>query len=258
MRKITLFAISSIILVVAMSSSAGKAGKTGSPGESTCMGCHGDFPINTGGGTIAITSNIPGSYIAGTTYTVSVTVSQTAMPLFGFDFEALNSANANAGTLAAGSDSHIMISGGKNNMVHLTDGGLTTGTHTFTFNWTAPSAGAGTVTFYASGICADNSGDETGDYVHTTSVAIPENPLSVAQNSSEPTLNVYPTVSNGTFTIQNNVNYDLSIYNVTGEEVFAKTVDANLETVNLNVPTGMYFVYIKSENKTTLKKIIVQ
>jgi hypothetical protein len=78
----------------------------------------------------------------------------------------------------------------------------------------------------------------------------------------ESQFSIYPIVSNGQFFIENkelqSAGYNLSIYNVTGERVFSKTLNSKLETLNLNVPAGLYFVWMKTESSNTLRKIVIQ
>ena len=175
-----LFVLLSVCSVFA--SSGGKAGKTGSPGENTCTQCHGDFALNSGGGSVSITSpNLTGwSYTPGQTYTINVTVSKSGVQLFGLGFESLLSTGANAGTLVITNsvETHLLsanVSGSsRTNVVQETDGGASSNSHTFSFNWVAPSSGAGNLTFYAVGMACDNTGGTGGDYVYTTTQIVSE------------------------------------------------------------------------------------
>src|ERR1035437_6964799 len=88
----------------------GQASSTGSPGElGTCSrsGCHGagngGLADNAGPGSVTITSNPAmaggNQYVAGQTYTMTVTVAETAKPRFGFACEILdNSGSTNTHT----------------------------------------------------------------------------------------------------------------------------------------------------------------
>ncbi|HNP97692.1 MAG TPA: T9SS type A sorting domain-containing protein [Bacteroidia bacterium] len=158
----------------------GRAGRTGSPGESTCVSCHGDFSVNSGGGSISISGISGGVYTPGTTYNMSVTVSRTGSTVFGLGCEALLAANTNAGTLVITNSAQTQlksatVSGAsRQSVVHQLDGGFTPNTHTFNFNWVAPAAGAGTITFYFAGVAGDHQGDEGGDYVYTGSLVVTE------------------------------------------------------------------------------------
>ena len=154
----------------------GRAGKTGSPGEGTCTSCHGDFALNSGGGSVSISGISGGVYTPGTTYNMSITVARTGSTVFGLGCEALNSSNTNSGTLVItnSAETQLKASGGKTNVVQQLDGGHTPNTHTFIFNWVAPAAGAGAVTFYFTGLAGDYQGDEGGDYVYAGTLALAE------------------------------------------------------------------------------------
>ncbi|MBL0137780.1 MAG: T9SS type A sorting domain-containing protein [Bacteroidetes bacterium] len=182
-NKLTIALLLSALAFVftsAMLSSNGRAGKTGAPGETTCTSCHGDYALNGGPGSVTIAGISGGSYIPGTTYNMSITVAQTNFPLFGLDCEVLTSANTNAGTLAITNavETRLLaatVSGvSRQNVVQAAGGGQTLNSHTFAFNWTAPAAGTGTVTFYYTGMAADNTGDEINDYVYSGSLVLTE------------------------------------------------------------------------------------
>lgn len=160
---------------------AGRAGNTGSPGSQNCTQCH-TGTVNTGPGSVTITSNIPGwQYSAGQTYTINVTVSQTGLPLFSLGVEALSGSGtyANAGTFVITNSSETQIKsrsvGGfsRNNVVQVTNGGLASNSKTFTFNWTAPATNVGDVTFYVCGLACDNNGGTENDFSYTISQVVP-------------------------------------------------------------------------------------
>lgn len=186
LKKLLLTALPIAVIALLTSSTLsdnGRAGRTGSPGESTCTGCHSDFAINTGGGSVTI-QNDPAmtgwEYVPGTTYHMSVTVARGANGLFGVDIEALTAANDNAGTLtitnaAATQIKTNTISGiVRRNVVHQLNGGASSGSKVFIFDWTAPAAGTGTITFYFTGAACDADGSEAGDYIYSGSQAITE------------------------------------------------------------------------------------
>jgi len=163
-------------------SSDGRSGHNGSPGEQTCAksNCHNTFSLNSGEGEVVISSNdlLNWSYQPGQTYQISLTVSQTGIPLFGFGFEALDEQGNNAGTLVPGSDNHelfALVSGvNRKTITHLENSGLSNNSKTWSFTWTAPETPV-IVTFYAVGNAANNNGGRTGDYIYSTSqIVMPE------------------------------------------------------------------------------------
>jgi len=186
-------------------SSNGRAGYTNSPGESNCTNCHDNFAVNSGAGSVAISSNpsLAGGYIPGATYAMTVTVSDNAPnnTLFGFGLEALNGSGANGGTLTITNPTltqikTFMVSPNlRNNVVHTGNGNTGPNTQPFSFNWTAPAAGAGTITFYASGLGSDNDGGTDGDYVYTTSMAAPEQVIVCDPPTNTASGNLTPTTA---------------------------------------------------------------
>lgn len=164
-----------------MYSDAPPEGRTGAPGEGNCSSCHG--ALNDGLATLTITG-IPASYIPGTKYTVTVSLARAGKSRWGFELTSLfTTGNAMAGTLEATSNlTQILTKASKFYVAHLSgsgaDGtfsGTANGPVTWTFDWTAPAAGGGSVTFYVAGLACDNDGqDSAGDLTYTTSVAYAE------------------------------------------------------------------------------------
>jgi len=81
-----------------------------------------------------------------------------------------------------------------------------------------------------------------------------------AENTSDFLL--YPTISNG-----KNINLRLSnlvdiavvtVFDVSGKQVFVKEFSTSSLVINLNVNSGTYFVNVKTNSGTTVKKLIVK
>lgn len=204
-----------------IASQSGIAGYTASPSESNCTSCHSSYALNTGGGSIVITHNIPAAgYSPSTLYTVTVTVSKTSTPLFGFDFEALSSTNASIGTIAVTNTTtmKLLTSSSRSNIVHKSNGGLSTGSKAFSFSWTSPASASGNITFYAAGIAANNNGNESGDYVYTTNLvvspaasnAIATSAITGSPFCSDQTGISIPFTASGTFNAGNVFNAQMS------------------------------------------------
>lgn len=171
----------------------GKAGYTGSSNELLCDDCHNTYSgPNVGGGTIYLTSNMSNwQYVPGQTYTINAIVKHVGRPLFGIGLEALTSTNANAGTIQITNSAKTQIktktvSGvTRNNLVHTLNGGLSTDSMVFTFNWVAPATNIGNVTFYFAGVAANNNGNENTDYVYnSTKLVTPASATGLIENSS--------------------------------------------------------------------------
>jgi hypothetical protein len=188
-----------VVFTSSMLDNNGKAGKTNSPGEQTCVnGCHQSFALNSGPGSISISAAgmTNNQYVPGQAYNMTITVAQTGVGLFGFDCEALLASNNNAGTLTITDAASTRIKQAtvnsvvRNNVTHTLNGGSSANSKAFNFTWTAPPAGSGNVTFYFSGVAANASNTNSGDYVYnsnqvfTEACALPAQPSAITGNTN--------------------------------------------------------------------------
>ncbi len=258
----------------------GKAGKTGSPGETNCTNCHNSYTANTGGGSITISSsNMPNwQYVPGQVYHISVTVSRAANSLFGVGFEALKAVgNLPAGTFtitnaASTCIKNATISGvSRPNIVHQLNGGLGTGSKVFNFDWTAPSTNVGSIIFYAAGNACNNNGNESGDYVYTSSQTITPADITgiTTVEYTNADLKIYPNPAHGALTLEYNLETpsftEITILNLSGAKVLSLLNETqfgglHIQQFNLNdnLAKGVYFVSVKSSKNRIIKKLIIQ
>lgn len=256
----------------------GKSGKTNSPGEGNCTSCHNSFAVNTGGGSTTITSpDLTGwNYTPGVTYTINVTVAKSAMSLFGFDFEALLPSGANAGTLAITNATQTQLkattisSNSRNNVVHQSNGGTSSNTHTFSFHWTAPTAGTGNITFYVSGLACNNDGGTSGDYTYTSSQVVTETTTGITDaGSNHFQISVFPnpTTENCTlhYELTENSKVSIDLISLTGKFVkniinTQKNAGVNDQTINFDssFARGTYFIKIQINGETHVEPVIIQ
>ncbi|NVO20909.1 MAG: T9SS type A sorting domain-containing protein [Bacteroidetes bacterium] len=134
---------------------------TGSPGDGNdCSQCHG----NPGNVTGWLTSNVPASgYVPGTTYQITATNSISGSGKYGFECSPQTTGGALVGTLAPGTNSKLVGSG-----KWVTQSSASNSVTSWTFSWTAPAAGTGNVTFYAS------FARSTGSSVKLTTLVVSE------------------------------------------------------------------------------------
>lgn len=152
-------------------------------GARNCTSCHGDFGINSGGGAVVATGLPSGSYLAGQVYNFSVTVTHSTADRtkWGFAIKAVNTVNNNVvGTFTTTNTTNASVKGtAAGNTMELSHkaAGSVANSKTYTFNnltWTAPAVPGtndGNIKFYLVGVAGNNSGDEAGDYVYSTSIA---------------------------------------------------------------------------------------
>lgn len=150
-------------------------GKTGSPGDggANCTQCHAGTPQSASGW---ITTNIPGSgYTAGQTYTITATGTHTGVGKFGFETTAEDNSNAKKGTFIITDLTQTRLVNANKAVTHTSSGNTPVGnSKTWTFDWTAPAAGTGNITFYGAFNAANGNGTSTGDVIYLTSTMVSE------------------------------------------------------------------------------------
>jgi hypothetical protein len=179
LSSITLLAIMLIIQTTgnnAHSNGSGSpAGRTGSPADgATCNGsnCHGGS--TTPSATQIISSNVPGlGYIAGQTYTITATCTQAGINKYGFQISPQSMNGTLLGQLVVTNATTTKIVGSKY-ITHTSSGTAGMGTKTWTFNWVAPAAGTGDVTFYGCFNFSNSSSTASGDIIRTSNLVISE------------------------------------------------------------------------------------
>ncbi len=154
-------------------------GYTGANG-SNCTSCHGDFAVNSGGGSVTATGLPVGTYTAGTPYNFSLTITHGAANRrrWGFSIAARNNLGQNVGTFTSTNAN----AGPNGTELSHNNSAVVTGlqaSYTYTnLRWTAPvtpgTAGS-QITFYYVGNAANGTGNTDGDYIYTgsTQVALP-------------------------------------------------------------------------------------
>jgi hypothetical protein len=141
-------------------------GLTGAPGEDTCLGCHADFPLNSGPGVLSVTG--PEMFEPGQTYQIDVSLAQAGQSRWGFEFTPLDIGGC---TITDPTNTQQSSTGG-NTYVKQTAQGTYNGDPgpvSWSFDWTAPADPPDDVTFYAAANAADGNGSTSGDYVYTAS-----------------------------------------------------------------------------------------
>lgn len=281
MKKITLLLIAAAAVIFTFTaekmSESGKAGYTSSPGELDCTDCHNTYALNAGGGSVVLTStNMTGwMYDPGVTYHMVATVTRSGNPLFGICVEALTTANDNAGTMVITNTTATKTAtktvGGiaRVSVVHKLNGGLTSGSHAFTFDWTAPANNIGNVTFYFTGAACNANGDEFGDYIYQGSQVVSYNTgIGITNINRNSTIGVYPMPVQDHFTMNYEVKstgtVKINLYNMQGSLV-ANLASKVMSTGNYNdnfylpaqLSAGNYILSVESESGVSSRKILI-
>jgi hypothetical protein len=211
-KRTLLFAAIALVFVIAFTKAikdhSGKFHTAGLPipGETTCSApaCHGagngsftsgGFADNAGPGNIQLTSsNMTGwVYTPGTTYHMTITITDAAALLFGFSASIVDNGGNNAGTIIITDATHTRKGtqpGTTNNIVYITHVGpptspnpsyqtITSNPAVIIFDWTAPATNVGPVTFYYDGVAANNNTwEDAGDNTYSGSQIVTPNSAS--------------------------------------------------------------------------------
>lgn len=258
--------------------SSGKPGFTGSPGEATCSssngGCHGGGSSSASSVSLssvpAFANNV---YVPGSTYTISVTVSAAGFTRFGFGCEVLTATNTDAGIMQnqGVGTKFLTAPNGRKNATQTTTQTGNTGSFTFSFEWVAPAAGAGNITFYYAGNAVNGTGGTGGDLGINGSLVVNEASTigikEFSKNIESLTISAFPNPANEFI----NISYDLSTNQtinmelVNAQGIVVKTVDKGFENTGKqshfiglkSIPSGIYFLRVKAENVVIGQKTIV-
>ena len=251
-------------------------------GCSTGHGCHATA-ATTGIGvgiTLSSTGGPVTQYVAGQTYTVTITGnagSATSNTWYGFQLNALKgtasaTTNADAGTwsgtglptgthkVAPGSFTQLTV------MEHDMPLNSTSGTFTESFTWTAPAAGTGAISFWgAVNFINHNTGADAGDLWNTNMVVINELPTSVANVSNNISLKAFPNpvINNLSLQMDNTQTgtYSLQVFDMSGKTITTETVvvDGISHTSNINTTNwlpGNYHVVIEKDGNRQVIPVV--
>ena len=246
------------------------AGKSGAPGENSCTQCH-SGTANTGLGSASITSDAPaGEYVPGETYTITSTVDQAGISKFGFQvFVARNTAgNQSLGsvTITNSAETHTKVSGAKRYVTQKTAGTSGSGTRSWSFDWTAPAAGSGDVTFYGAFNATNGNSGTSGDDVYTTSMTLTESTaVSADEHTEVPEARVFPTYFSETLNLEWEVPTFAPLYirvlDINGRELYHEKRDAAFVSQPIQLQTsgwksGIYFVTMISGGSQSTHRVI--
>jgi hypothetical protein len=203
----------------------GKAGDP--PAMNNCTQCHTSFPVNSGSGTLNVITLT--TYEPGAAYSVAVELTDPDAERWGFELIAMDGDNNPTGTIELLQPTRTQLSGGYIKQTSTgTDPGQT-GSDQWSFNWFAPEAGTGDVTFYVAGNAANGNFSTSGDRIYTNTFVMTEFVNEVTEQfiTVAPTewqlAKVYPNPFNGQVTVELNAaslaNTNVGIYDLLGRLV---------------------------------------
>lgn len=254
-------------------------GYANDPGKTNCYHCHtGTLAADPSVFTIALASDSAGlsnagnvvttgtHYTPGATHWISLKLNGTNgnMTKYGFQFIALTSANAMAGsfTLTNTSNTSSQTSGTRKYVGHKN----ANGNNIWSFKWTAPDSG--NVTFYYSGNIANGDGTEDNDQIFTGSSAISAGPFAGIGdiNGVLQGLNMYPNPFNSQVSVELELKktspLTLTLIPMDGsvsKEIFNQSMVSGRfgKTFDISeVPAGVYLIKIQTAEASTVRQIV--
>jgi hypothetical protein len=251
-------------------SSGGPQGNSGDPkgGNNNCTGCH----SGSAAATVAdwISSDIPSSgYVPGTTYAITATASEQGRSKFGFQISPQNSSGVVLGTLINKSAQTKLV--GSNNYITHTASGLSgTDSKTWTFDWTAPQAGSGAVTFYGAFNASNNANNTSGDKIYLSTLQVQEALfLGLSENVISPNeFKLFPNPANSDFSVQLYLEHagtvQIRIFDQAGkmqELILEENQPAGAFRASFDIggrfSPGVYFVHAEANGRAYTQRLLV-
>jgi len=228
------------------------AGHTGSPGDGkNCTFCHGGTATAVTG---VLTSNVPPTgYIAGSTYTFTVTLSGSGRK--GFQASPQNFAGNQLGTLIAGAGTQLVGSGKYVTHTQASN----SATATWNFQWVAPAQGTGSVTMYIARVISQPN-------VGLSSLVINENFSVGIANIFKTGFKVYPNPANNTIFVDIQPTESglltaeaIPLNGMQSKVLYHENVQAGKQTIRIEntLPAGYYLIRVTTPKETYSEKLII-
>lgn len=274
--SISVFAIAIGSIFISEFTSSADGNPTGAPQPSagdpksgaTCAksGCHTGNPVTPLTG--LITSNVPvAGYTPGATYTFTATITRSGHTKFGFEISPQDASGTFLGTLIATDAvntklaTHFFSGSGNIAGKYITHSNASTGT--WSFDWTAPIAATGDVTFYGAFNAAGGSSNQTGDSIFTSTLVVSENLASGIEDLENiaNSISIYPNPISDNFFVSNSLNetgcISIQISDISGALVKQVQNAVAYQPIDIaDLADGVYFVRIETSAGECIKKIV--
>ncbi len=230
-----------------------KKDRTGSPvSDVACTQCH----VSTGNfssvGSLQLLSSsgtVVTHYLPGETYQFKVKMQSARNVGHGFQVTGLLADNSSAGTCLKIS-SNVQITPLNGRWYFESDGLLSGGE--YVMNWTAPSAGSGSVTFYGNGLSTNGNNTTTGEeFVAFPSLTIDEDITSGISRVQDLRIKVYPNPTERILFLESDITLkEVNIFDLKGGLIKSLSVNGLQISVDVSdFPKGIYFVHASTEGK---------
>ncbi len=241
-------------------------GRTGSPGETTCVSCHGSFPLNSGPGNMQIIltpSLVSNQYVPGQTYTVTVKVAQPGDSLFNCDVEVIDSLGNNSGNTTNTSLYTSLYTYIANSRINVFGSGTQLNYFDFSFNWTAPTSGEANI--YATGMQSNSDGTNSGDYVYSDSLIHlkPYTGAGIHELNSTLAYQIYPNPATDFIHIRKmeitgTKKVVVKLIDSKGSVILSSSFENEMTIETRDFPKGLYYLKITDNEFISFRKILIQ
>ncbi|HCD67126.1 MAG TPA: hypothetical protein DEQ56_01480 [Bacteroidetes bacterium] len=248
-----------VVIIILANSGGSPGGYTGSKSDkgATCAssgGCHASSS-STITSSEMISSDIPASgYVPGKQYTVIMKAAKSGVTKFGFEITSEDSLGNGKGTFSNTSEVNIKSNGKR--ATHKSSNNSGSGSKSWTFSWTAPVKGSGSIHFFAAALVANNNGNTSGDNVLIDTLSIAEASISSTDLLNYAKIKIYPNPTSKELTISGYTGAAdyTAIFNSTGNLVFKENYSTTLNIAYLEA--GVYYLKIVSGTTSVTRPFI--
>lgn len=188
-------------------------------------------------------------YVPGETYDLRFTVNSAGGEVFGFQATVVKDDDAsNAGSLQSpGSFTQLENVGGR----HIIEHSAPNPNSSFLGEWVAPAEDVGSVTFYMSGLAANDSGTDGGDGYDGTTLTLMGPPMGIEEAlASHNTI-----IQNNLLSLQGLSEASIRIFDLNGRLVMSDQMNENIQFDLSSLDRGLYILSIESKGQFSSKKI---
>lgn len=233
------------------SSGGAPAGYTNSPADGkNCTQCMGGSAINVSDW---ITSDVPATgYVPGSTYTISTTATGSGNK--GFQVSPQDNAGNLIGTLTAGTGNKLVGNG--KYVTH--SNSQAAASYTWNFQWTAPAAGVGNVTFYGSIAVGKTNTRLSTLTLSQSTVGVPELAFAGLQVSPNPAKDRFSV----SFANNRQTRISVELLDLSGKPLETLGLDQVMpglfnQSFSVDQPAGVYLVRVSAEGQSQTKKLVI-
>lgn len=243
------------------------AAHSGAPGEVHCgtSGCHSGLLNSVNGNVLFETSGQDSTYIPGMVYTMNIGIEQVNVDKFGFQIIALKDAdNSFVGsyTLTDPTNTRLINGSGGKKYVGSTPCGSDAdpvGSLGWSFDWEAPAADEGSITFYLAALATNHNHATSGDDTYTRTLTLQPQGVAGVEDGASPftDVNVYPNPTaddlNISYVLEQASDVQITLTDLRGKRVMAynlgvRAAGSHRETISIGneLNSGVYSLGLMS------------